>query len=183
MRLLWSLNVGCMQLHVYIDHFFLQVLVACLLWAQGKGICSLPNQHHKGSWWELPYIYIQLATLLSPPLSPFSFFATLLSSLPLVWPFLFLFILPPFLTLSSCFCPFFPSLTLSSFFLLPSSLQLEVARKPKASVNLTESTVTSPVVSPSASKLKVGEGRGGCGRKREEIKWDGGVKGREIALS
>ena len=65
----------------------------------------------------------------------------------------------PFLTLSlsfSHFVPLFPS----SFSLLPFSLQPEVARKIKTSVNLTESTVTSPVVSPSASKLKVGEGGG-----------------------
>ena len=53
---------------------------------------------------------------------------------------------------------------------LPPPWQPEVAKKPKSSVDLTESTeekITSPVVSPSASKLKVGEGGGGCERKRE----------------
>ena len=42
----WSWNAGRVNL-CYV--FFLQVLVACLLRAQRKGICSLSNQRHKRS--------------------------------------------------------------------------------------------------------------------------------------
>ena len=141
------------------------------------------------------YVYIQLATFLLlsssypflsvsptsflsscllPPLPSLSSLLPFLSSFSLLLlPFLSPFspsLLPPFLPLSSFSLLLHVYLSYFSSTFLPPPWQPEVAKKPKSSVDLTESTeekITSPVVSPSASKLKVGEGVGGCERKRE----------------
>ena len=107
-RLPWSLNASCVT-SSFIT-FFLQVLVTCLLRAQRKGICSVPNQHHKGSWWELSYIYIQLATL--SPL-PILFLSYPPFSLPLSY-------VPSSLPLSYRPSSFSPSYLPSSLYLIPS---------------------------------------------------------------
>ena len=109
-RLPWSLNASCVT-SSFIT-FFSAGSSDLFATSPEEGICSLPNQHHKGSWWELSYIYIQLATLSPLPIlflsySPFS--------LPLSY-------IPSSLPLSYRPSPFSPSYLPSSLYLLPSFL-------------------------------------------------------------